>query len=226
MNLATKVDRSELERRFHKYLPADRQPDECWEWRGHRDHKNYGCVYYIERLAAHRVSLYLAGRLPSLRGLPWALHHCDNPPCVNPQHLYAGTPADNARDRAQRQLDRFARGEAKSHLKRSDVLEIRRRHRDGESQDAIAADFGVTQSAVSAICLRKAWAHVPGEGGGSYRGLPGAKNPKAKLTGDDVRAIRWLRESGMSLVSLADLFEMSTNQVGRVARGVAWPHVT
>lgn len=82
--------------------------DGCWEWRGPRqtgDEPRYGLVsgatrerYDGERYA-HRLALILDGRSP---GELFALHHCDNPPCIRPDHLYVGTSADNARDVTER----------------------------------------------------------------------------------------------------------------------------
>jgi hypothetical protein len=70
---------------------------DCWLWTGHRGCKGYGAAWAEGRhQAAHRVSWELAfGAIPD--GLH-VLHHCDNPPCVNPDHLWLGTNSDNQRD--------------------------------------------------------------------------------------------------------------------------------
>ncbi len=89
-------------------LPADavarfwskvdrRGDDECWLWNGARDARGYGRASTLRshRLATH-IALIIAGR-PRPDGY-LALHSCDNPPCVNPNHLRWGTAKDNARD--------------------------------------------------------------------------------------------------------------------------------
>src|SRR3990167_829092 len=71
----------------------------CWIWTAYRNQQGYGRVYVHQsrRLeSAHRVSWRLAGRrLPAGK---WVLHACDNPPCVNPAHLFLGTREDNMID--------------------------------------------------------------------------------------------------------------------------------
>lgn len=69
----------------------------CWKWTGPTDRKGYG---RWGKKVASRHSWELAnGPIPE--GM-WVLHHCDNPPCVNPAHLYLGTNTENVQDRVAR----------------------------------------------------------------------------------------------------------------------------
>jgi len=110
----------------------------CWEWQGAVSHSTgYGRICWEGKYAgAHRVIWQLVyGNIPT--GL-CVLHKCDNPPCVNPAHLFLGTPQDNARDR-----DSKGRGNSSFCLSQSTVMEIRHVYNSMKDIPALAKQFGV-----------------------------------------------------------------------------------
>lgn len=163
------------EQRFWQKVDV-RGEEECWEWRGARSGNRYGNFTIGQRqMGAHRYAWELAnGPVPD--GL-FVLHACDNPPCVNPKHLFTGTQLHNrtdcktkgrtaAGDHSPRRLHpgsyRPALGEQNhSKLREGQVLEIRRRYAaGGVSQSQLAREYGVNQAVICRIIARKMWKHI------------------------------------------------------------------
>lgn len=139
--------------------------DGCWEYTGARSRKGYGRIGMGGKrgvlTGAHRASWMVhRGEIPA--GMQ-VLHHCDNPPCVNPDHLFVGTPADNMNDKFQKGRAAGAPGERhpRSKLTEADVQEIRSRYaRGGITMRALAAHFGVSCPCIYNIFALKTWSHV------------------------------------------------------------------
>jgi hypothetical protein len=88
--------------RFASFVDASGGPDACHLWQGHRQQNGYGKfpVNRVPTIASRWILGYLRGR--PLRRDEMACHHCDNPPCVNPKHLYVGDNAQNMKDAVAR----------------------------------------------------------------------------------------------------------------------------
>ncbi len=137
------------EERFWKATPIGTR-EACWEWQGHRVRDEYGSLKLDGKaIRVHRYSWILHnGQIPD--GL-FVLHRCDNPPCVNPDHLFLGTQSDNMLDMSLKQRNTRAR------LSTDEVLMIRD---SCEIQQILADRYGVAQSTISKIKLRKRWRHL------------------------------------------------------------------
>jgi hypothetical protein len=98
--------RAPVDRRF--WSKVQKGPD-CWTWAGSRSAKGYGRLNVGGAVCqAHRVSWELhRGAIPSDL---FVLHRCDNPPCVNPDHLFLGTALDNSRDMVSKGRQKFPKG--------------------------------------------------------------------------------------------------------------------
>lgn len=141
---------------------------ECWVWTGSRTSFGHGTFYPRDggpvRINAHRRSWEMHfGAIPE--GL-FVLHHCDNPPCVRPDHLFLGTQADNMQDALSKgRYDRTlrARGEqnGQARLTADDVRAIRVELSKGRTSYSIAPDFGVNPATIWRIAIGQTWSWLP-----------------------------------------------------------------
>lgn len=141
----------------------------CWIWVGCRDSKGYGVIRVGgKNIGTHRVAWEMTnGPIPEGGGSHGTciIHRCDVRLCVNPAHLESGSQADNMADmiaKGRARHDNPARGIAnnKAKLTESDVLAIRTIGHT-VTQRELARRFGVHQSVICHILLRKLWAHLP-----------------------------------------------------------------
>lgn len=135
-------------------------PSGCIHWTGANDDKGYGQLRIKRKLIkAHRYAyMRVHGAIPTGNVI---LHECDNPACVNVDHLRLGTQLENVRDMdaKRRRINNQPKGEFHVNAKVTPeiVMAIRSDHR---RQVDIAAHYGISQSVVSKIKLQQAWRHV------------------------------------------------------------------
>lgn len=150
------------------FIPG--RPDECWEWTGPKTQAGYGLITHWDNanqkqhhLVSNRVSYcYHRGVLDT--GKMAVCHSCDNRPCVNPNHLFLGSRADNILDmyRKGRQGDLRGIRNGRSRLAESDVAKIRKWSASGAiKRKEIAARFNISTSAVGLIASRRRYWNLP-----------------------------------------------------------------
>ncbi len=134
---------------------------DCWRWTGARDDKGYGRIYLEGKFwLAHRFSHTIHfGEIPI--GM-FVCHHCDNPPCVNPEHLFLGTPRDNMIDCGAKGRIRCGDRNGERHpmvkLTEADVIGIR--NSVGFTQRQLSGIYGVARQTISDIRTGTNWKYL------------------------------------------------------------------
>ena len=155
-----------LEERFRdKYRVCD--DTGCWLWTAYLNQNGYGVISHERKtILAHRASYMIhVGDIPADDGLSkmCVLHHCDTPPCVNPDHLFTGTNQDNMDDCAAK--GRLAKLSGENHpfakLTDRNAMSIFNLAHSGLMWGyEIAEMFGIHKTVVSDIKRKVAWGHI------------------------------------------------------------------
>lgn len=178
-----------------KWLDVERgYTSACREWAGRRDDNGYGVIKYNNRvLRLHRVMYEMEyGEIP---GGMVVMHQCDNPPCARLDHLKTGTQDENIQDAVRKGRNRAPRG-----LKDNQVHDIRIRWRQGETQQALEEEYGLSGGTVSRIMTGKIYRNVPDES----KDVPVNKEARVRsVTPEKLKQIRACVEEGSGLLEIA-----------------------
>jgi hypothetical protein len=196
--------------------------NQCWEWRAARHGFGYGVLRIDgKNFLAHRIAYQLAnGPIPT--GLV-IRHRCDNPSCVNPGHLVAGTHADNMQDAVDR--GRFPRGEQRS--KKLRTVDAQHILASTESADALATQYGISPDYVRMIKRGIRWGHLKSklsERAQKRRkhGYKGEGHWQGRLTEDDVRKIRADARKQREIAADYGVHQVT---ISEIKLGKIWGHV-
>jgi len=217
----------------------------CWNWT-RATNKGYGVVNAMNRtFSAHRVSYELSiGPIPEGASV---CHKCDNPACINPDHLWLGSHAENMADMKakgrgakppvhygqdhwrHRQPEKVKRGAENPIAKLTDeqVIEIRRAYIAGEKREDIGPRFGLSPVSVSDITSGKSWKHLLG-----VNGAPSLAELKArakvsqksasKITQETATKIRRRLAAGEMGKDLAVEFGIHKATISDIKLGKIW----
>lgn len=192
----------------------------CWVWTAAFFHNGYGGFKLDARMRrAHAISF--KWHIGPTNGLQ-VCHHCDVRACVNPAHLFLGTQKDNIQDAVSK--GRMATGTrngmhvtGRTTLTESDVREIFALADGGAPQQALADQYGVTQTMISHITTGKVWQHL---------GLvPIQPTRRHRPTDDTVRAIRAMADDGIPYPKIAKTYGCSITAVWRIATRAAYQDI-
>lgn len=155
-------------KRFWKMVDK-RTKDECWEWIGGHNHGGYGNFKYYpdindrkkrHTIVAHRFSYIIANGEFSRDLL--ILHKCDNPGCVNPNHLFIGTQFDNMNDMRSkgREWSNIGTKNGRAKLDEDKVREIKLMVKEGKTDVELSHKYNVAPVTIWQIRKGNNWAYV------------------------------------------------------------------
>jgi hypothetical protein len=198
----------------------------CWLWTASTNKSGYGRLGVDGKVfLAHRLAYAVAhGAIPD--GMH-VCHRCDTPACINPDHLFIGTNADNMLDKLSKNRQSKGSDFSSTKLTEAQVAAIRL---DKRPQWVIAQDYGISQSQVSLIHRNEEWRHLDLTQAAYSNGridngnrVKGTAHPLAKLDDEKVQRIR---SSAKSIRALSEEYGVSEGLISRVIKRTAWVHVT
>lgn len=216
-----------LEEAFLSRLKDAVQNSDCIEWQN-RVKGVYGQFgYNYKKYYAHRVAWEIHNNAEIPKGKV-VMHTCDNPSCVNPDHLRLGTQADNVKDMIDKGRENYTYdrdGESNSNCKVKAELVPLIYQADGKHSD-IAKKYDCPLNAVIGIRNNCNWKHItkdlkPGKRGVS--GLQGSQIGSARLNESDAAKMYTSNERNRIL---AERYNCSISVVQRIKKGETWRHVT
>ena len=146
-----------------KFLLKVDKTETCWLWTSYRNAKGYGCTSHKNKsMLAHRMSFKLFKE--NFDADLCVLHHCDNPSCVNPNHLFVGTQKENMEDCIRKNRLASTKGSHNgfSKITEGQVIIARDMYKTERlNQGEIAQLMGISPITVNHIMTRRLWKHVP-----------------------------------------------------------------
>lgn len=130
----------------------------CWEWKGAKSVKGYGRITFENATwAVHRLMAHM--QIGDVKKDTVVCHRCDNPSCVNPEHLFIGTQKENVADRDSKGRRNQAYGERQGSAKLT-AAQVTAIRLDMRKHSEIAKTYGITRAHVGNLKANRAWRHI------------------------------------------------------------------
>lgn len=181
----------------------------CIEYQGLRSKQGYGITKGKKK--AHRVAFQEATGIDPTGWL--VCHHCDNPPCVNPEHLYLGTHKTNAADKVSRNRCSRLKGQINPAATMSDELAQKVIEEPGTYRE-IARKFGLHPNAVRNVKLGITWQHLD-------RSNVKTSKVQAKLTAEQATAIR---QDPRDAIAVAKAYGVSQGAILKIRHRITFKY--
>jgi len=215
------VKKSDKDRFFEKVEFTE----SCWIWKGGKKKSGHGVFYFNGRLTpAHRFSYeFHKGKIGKEL---YVCHKCDNPPCVNPEHLFPGTQKENMRDCVHKKRHAFGERVKNSELNKYKVEEILHIYSGGFlDQYELGELFNVSRTTIQAIINGRSWIHIERpENLKPCNRKQGSKSKASKLCEFDVLEIR-KKILYKSRAELAREYKVNFTTIDSLVKGKTWAHV-
>ena len=181
----------------------------CWLWNGSSYTSGYGLIWsnHPKRTSylAHRVSYSIyKGGIPKFK---LVCHHCDNPACVNPDHLFLGTYSDNMLDKTTKGRTPSGEKHGMSFLKEHEVIEI---YNSKGTYEDIGRSYGISGMNVKRIKNGKIWRHL------NLKPQSERRRGRSKLSLIDANIIRDAFNAGFKQLSIAQYYNVSLSSISRI----------